>query len=426
MKKSIIFTVILLLICAVLCSCAGDPNRVSKNDSLIADKKVSYGEKEENYTYSSTDVTSPNSYTAFQKGASEFACQLLKQQHLLNGGNTTVTPANTYVQLALISNAASKSSKQEITDIISPNLNKDSINQCVQYFTTRLNYFSDKEKGSYKTNFGNAFWYNDKFDIKNDFIKTDAKYYGIDLFRLLFSDKSTTTKLRNWIGEYSDEDPPFDIDSQGYMYLTGGITISDNWLENYSASNISAGTFSGTDGESKTDFYAGSEFYIGGENCSGFIKDFKNTPLKMCIILPDEGISMSDFLKNFNGESYLNLISSMNPTKRCTGYLPKFSQTGTEDVTKALQSMGIESIFTDDSNLGGMTNNSDVRVDGVLSSYSLEISEKGISSDKITDSASSANALDNSLEVKVNRPFVFSILDNESNIPIYFGIVESI
>lgn len=428
MKKAFLTICSAFLAVLLFCSCGSDPARVSDSDSLINGIEVQTSESEVDYSYKSGSTTLPNTYNEYQNSALDFSFELLRNNYSEND-NTTIAPANTFTQLCLLTNAAAKTTKKELTSALCKNINIESLNQSTQYFQTRLASFNCKsEDKNYSVNLKNFVWCNDTFDIKREFLKTDAKYYDIDFFRFLFSDSNALAKINNRTTDYTNIDgkPLKNLDSNAYMYSTGYLNISDNWLEDYAERNISTDTFKGTEKSSQVNFYASSEFLIKDENCKGFIKSFKNTPLKLCVILPDENITISDYLKTLNSETFANLLNSIDITKRCNAYLPEFSVSKSVDLTSALKNMGINALFTEEADLTNMTQSEDVHLNNFVQSIDFSISEKGISSEKIDEKTTENSTLDNETDVKVNRPFIFAVIDNESNIPLYLGIMENL
>lgn len=428
MKKILHVTITLLLTALLLCSCSSDPQRVEKSDNLIDDIDVSSLSSEENYDYGNGNTTVPTSYTEFQKSALNFSFELLRNTQR-NTDSTVVAPANAYLQMALMANASAKTTKTEITDAFGKEITLSKINQCIQYFQTRLSCFNDKsDKNAYFINMKNSIWCNDVFDIKKEFLKTDAFYYNNEVYRFLFSESNTLAKLNNWVKDYSnaDENAFNSLDSEAYMYFAEAIGIKDNWLEDYANNNILTDTFNGTEKSSEATYYASSEFFIESDTCKGFIKDFKNTPLKLCVIVPDEDISIDEYLNNLTSDVFLTMLNNMDVLTRCNAYLPGFSVNNTVDITASLENMGISTLFTEEADVSNLTRTEDVYVSQILQTINFDISENGISSTEIQEKSTANSVLDNEVTVKADRPFIFAVIDNESNIPLYLGIVENI
>lgn len=427
MKNKVLILLSSIMCVLILCSCFADPNKVNQSDSLINDVKVSYSEGEQNYTYSKDSTIIPVSYNEFQEGAVDFSFELLKNSYIENS-NTAVAPASAYLQLGLFANAGKKATKNEILEELGNKMTVETLNQNVQYFQTRLGYLGDNLGDGFALNMSNNLWCNDNLTVKTEFLKTNAKYYGIDTYRFLFTEDTALNKINNGTLDYTDANlKPFDkIDENAYMYATSITQIKDNWLEDYAERNISKDTFKGANGDTQVSYYASSEFYLKDETSQGFIKSFKNTPLKLCVLMPNENVSIDEYVNSLNYEKFQGLIDSMDAVKRCNAYLPGFSVQASMNITSALKNMGINTVFTKDAILTNMTQTENVYLSEVVQAIDLTINEKGISTAEIADKTTSSAVLENDTTVKVNRPFVYAVVDNESNIPIYLGVVENI
>lgn len=427
MKNKILILLTSILSALILCSCFSDPNKVSQSDSLINDVKVNYSEGEQNYTYSEDSTVMPVSYNEFQEGAVDFSFNLLKSSYKANS-NTTVSPASAYLQMGLFANAGRKAAKNEILEELGNKMTVETLNQSAQYFQTRLDYLGDKLGENFALNMSNDLWCNDNLTVKTEFLKTNAKYFDIDMYRFLFTEDTALNKINNGTLDYTKADiKPFDkIDGNAYMYATSITQIKDNWLEDYAERNISKDTFKGTNGDTQVSYFASSEFYLKDNDSQGFIKSFKNTPLKLCVLMPNENVSIEKYVNSLNYEKFYGLIDSIDAVKRCNAYLPGFSVQASMNITSALKNMGINTVFSKDAILSNMTQTENVYLNEVVQGIDLTINDKGISSTEIADKTTSSAVLDNDTTVKVNRPFVFAVIDNESNIPIYLGVVENI
>lgn len=426
MKKILSLICLTAMAAVLLCSCQ-DAQKVSDRDNLMKDISVSETDEEESYRYTDGSITAPASYSEFRSGACDFAFNLFRETYT-PGSNTTIAPANVYLELSLMANAAQKETKNELLSLTGNKINSENLNECSQYFETRLAAFNDKsQEKNYFINLKNALWCNDTFDVKKDFLTVNAKYYDIDAYRFLFSDSNAGAKIKNWLKDSAetDGDPLITPSEDADMYLTSALTISDEWLEAYGDNSTEKDTFAGTDKNTAAEYNISSEYYLQDGRSTGFIKSFKNTPLKLVIMLPNEDATLEDCVKNLSGESFRGFLNSLDAFKKCNAYLPGFSAETSCDLTEALQNMGLKEAFTEDANFKNMTR-AEAQLDQVTQNLQLDISRFGISKSSASEDAEKGSLPENEITVKVNRPFLFAVIDNESEIPLYIGTVENI
>lgn len=426
MKKILSLICLTAMAAVILCSCQ-DAQKVSDRDNLMKDISVSETDEEESYRYTDGSTAAPASYSEYRSGACDFSFNLLREMYTADT-NTSIAPANVYLQISLMTNAAQKETKNELLQLIGNKINTEYLNECSQYFETRLAAFNDKsQEKSYFINLKNALWCNDTFDVKKDFLTINAKYYDIDAYRFLFSDQQSKMKIKNWLKDSAeiDGDPLIAPAEESDMYLTSALTVSDEWLEAYSENSTEQGTFTGTEKNSTADFNISSEYYLHDGRSTGFIKSFKNTPLKLLVMLPNEGVTIEDCVKNLNSESFSAFLNSMDAFKKCNAYLPAFSAEASNDYTDALQNMGLNKAFTEDANFKNMTK-AEIQLNGMTQNLKFDISRFGISKSSNSENAEKGSDPENEISVKANRPFLYAVIDNESEIPLYIGTVENI
>jgi len=103
--------------------------------------------------------------------------------------------------------------------------------------------------------------------------------------------------------------------------------------------------------------------------------------------------------------------------------MPKFKVEVEIDATKVLQRLGLNSVFTEKSELGRLSSTENLRVNKVVHKSIISVDLNG------TEAAAAtfiqivpfaANFL-TPREVTINRPFIFLVYDNVNNIPVILG-----
>ena len=84
------------------------------------------------------------------------------------------------------------------------------------------------------------------------------------------------------------------------------------WETPYEASDIrEGGTFTAASGARQTaDYLTSSEsIYLSGNNVTGFLKPYDGGKYAFVALLPDEGVTLEEYLKNLTGEHLYQLIT---------------------------------------------------------------------------------------------------------------------
>lgn len=395
---------------------------------------------ETTFNYSDGAVTAPLEYNSYSSEVSDFELKLFRNYYKNNSDKKSFvfSPANTALTLGLLSNGAAKQSQTNIINALGDELTLDSANQCSSYFQSRLKAFcsdgtstdidgNSTEKAYFKLN--QTYFFNDTVDIRKNFLTSNANYYGSDIFRFVFSDENSVTKANSVLGEKAVSS----FNSSDNLLCISSSDIYDEWLSAYEKDSVTDGKFNSTSGEQSVKYMTSTENYIHTNTAQGIIKYMRNTPVKFVAIMPNEDISLDSYISSLTYLEYSDLLDSFKITSLAKASIPEFSieSDGTPQSLKSeLEVCGLADMFTEDVNFSNITLSDDLFVNDISEIQpSISVTSSGIGGSETVKATVSANALnsdtktaDTSLEF--NRPFIFMLIDNESNIPIYIGTVD--
>lgn len=438
MKKIISALLFAGMIVASLTACSS-ADSFSNKEYLSKDIERST-DTETTFNYTDGAVTAPLEYNSYSSEVSDFELKLFRNYYKNNSDKKSFVfaPANTTLTLGLLSNGAAKQSQTNIINTLGDELTLNSTNQCSSYFQSRLKAFcsdgtgTDKdgdstEKAYLKLN--QTYFFNDTVDIRNNFLTSNANYYGSDIFRFVFSDKNAITKANSVLGENAVSS----LNESDNLLCISSSDIYDEWLSAYEMGSVSDGKFNSTSGEQTVKYMTSIENYIHTDKAQGIVKYMRNTPVKFVAIMPNEDISLDSYISSLTYLEYSDLLDSFKITSLTKASIPEFSikSDGTPKSFKSeLEACGLADMFTEDINLSNITLSDELFVNDISEIQpSITVTSSGIGGSEAVKSTVSANALnsdtktaDTSLEF--NRPFIFMLIDNESNIPIYIGTVD--
>ena len=408
MKKllSALFAVVFVI--AALTSCSNDTLGESLAQRVKPDDKASYN-------FNVTETSSPTSYESYRTAAMNFSINMLK---ILK--QAAYSPMALYYQLSMLQNAASGDTRSSIKHLTGDSLSLDELNECNGYFFSRLEALGNKKTSAY-IDINGSFLFNETAPVSQSFLLTNADFYNQDVFRLDFSSDDFTAKVNSYLSEKTNGDASYNKtpDKSPDILLLNSAFMRDSWLRGYKNGDIITDVFKGSDKAVKKNFLKSTEFYIEDKNCTGFIKDFKDTPAKFIALLPKKG-NVGSFLEKFNSDSYYALLDSMKVTKTCTAYIPEFAQKSTISFinNKKLSFLGEKGSYTP------LSYNAKLKVSDIAQSFNININRKGLGNVKAVSSKS--EKIKAKKEVKLNRPFIYLIVDNESRLPIFMGTADKI
>ena len=417
MKKPRISLVIisLLLVCAMAVNLTGCTMKVQAKDLM------------EGITPNNVDAL--DDLSSQNADVTDFAIRLFKASNE-NGKNTLISPLSVLCALAMTANGAEEETLAQMEEVLG--MTTDELNLYLYSYMKNL-----PQGDKYKLSLANSIWFteDERFTVNQDFLQTNADYYGADIYKAPF-DKQTLKDINNWVKQNTDEMIPEILDqipSEAIMYLVNALAFEAEWSEIYEKHQVKDGEFTKEDGTKQdVKFMYGSEgTYFENEKATGFMKRYKGGKYAFVAMLPNEGVSVSEYIASIDGESLNALLANPQYATVRTS-IPKFETEYKVEMSDILQSMGMTEAFdmynADFEGLGTSTGGN-IYMSRVLHKTFISVGEKGTKAGAATivemkDGAAAEPT--EPKEVYLDRPFVYMLVDCENNIPFFIGTMMDV
>lgn len=416
MKTRISLVIIsLLLVCAMAVNLTGCTMEVQAKDLM--------------------DGITPNQVNALDDLGSQnadvtdFAIRLFKASEE-SGKNTLISPLSVLCALAMTANGAEEETLAQMEEVLG--MTTEELNL---YLYSYMQNLPQGEK--YKLSLANSIWFteDERFTVNQDFLQTNANYYGADIYKAPF-DKQTLKDINNWVKQNTDEMISEILDQippEAIMYLVNALAFEAEWSEIYEKHQVKDGEFTKEDGTKQdVKFMYGSEgTYLEDEKATGFMKRYKGGKYAFVAMLPNEGVSVSEYIASLDGESLNALLANPQYATVHTS-IPKFETEYKVEMSEILKSMGMTEAFdmynADFEGLGTSTGGN-IYISRVLHKTFISVGEKGTKAGAATvvemkDGA--AAEPQEPKEVYLDRPFVYMLVDCENNIPFFIGTMMDV
>lgn len=359
----------------------------------------------------------------FIGAAADFSVSLFRKT-IKKDANTLVSPFSVSLALGMTANGAANNTLRQFQNVLGGGMELNELNWNYHSMASRLASGSGA-----KLQVGNSIWYaNQGLEVKKDFLQRNADYYGAGAYQMDFSKQETATRVNGWVKEHTGGkiDRIIDsIDPDTVMYLINALYFEDEWQHPYGKS--SSAVFHAADDTVPALFMKSTEQYIHDENSEGMIKPFKDSRYAFAAILPKEGVGLETYVNQMTGTAFLSLIRSADGTAECS--LPKFKYEYKADLNEPLKAMGLTDGF--DSGRADFSSMATAPlgkliIGDVLHKTFIEVDEIGAKAGAVTEVQMELTAMP--LEVKTidfNRPFVYAIIDTQTNLPIFLGTVSN-
>ncbi len=370
---------------------------------------------------------------AFIKAQTGFYLHLFQQAEQQDPDkNILVSPYSVMQALAMTANGAGGQTLEEMEQTFG-GLPLDDLNQYL--YTQRM---TQPNYQNCWLSTANSIWYRDTFadSLKPEFLKANADYYAADAFKAPFDD-STITDINTWVSNKTERMIPEILNPEeeiqkAVMYLVNAVTFEAEWETAYLPFEVQKQEFTAADGtvQQAEMMYSKDHdmerYYLHDENASGFYKYYSGERYAFAAMLPNEGISVDEYISGLTAESLQNTLA--NPEESyILAAMPKFSYDYEIELKDALSAMGMPSAFKETADFSAMTD-TPVMLDKALHKTHIETSEEGTKAAAVTIERE-IPVCETPLpekEIILDRPFVYMIVDMENHLPVFMGTVKSV
>lgn len=371
----------------------------------------------------SIDVTGPEA-----AAVTDFAVQLLRQS--MTEKNTLISPLSVLCALAMTENGAKGETLAQMEDLFG--LDQATLNHYLYAYAKSL-----PQGDKYKLSLANSIWFRDdeRLTVEPGFLQANADWYGAGAYKAPF-DRSTVREINEWVAEHTDGmiDGILDrIPDEAVLYLINALAFDAEWDSIYKESQVWTDSFTNADGAERiVDFLHSEESrYLSDGKAVGFLKPYADGKYAFAALLPEEGISVEDYVNQLTGAKLHDTLVNANGEKVIVS-MPKFETESSMSLAEALQAMGLTDAFdpeTADFSAMGSSDNGPLFINDVIHKTYIKVDEKGTKAGAATAvemNAESAAPMEEPKQVILDRPFVYMIVDTEAMVPVFLGVLKSV
>lgn len=431
MKRIFAMILALSMLALVLCSCAktkvepkvtrGDIPKVEPTNAKAAGDLLK--------DFVAIEVEGKDADDKFKSGMLDFAVRLMQSTLDENKKSSLVSPLSVIVALGMTANGANGETKEEFEKLFG-----FSVDEANAYLYTLAHSLYNGDGA--KVELANSIWFgkDGRIAVHDDFLQVNKNYYDAQAYEEDFFDQKTVDKINKWVSKHTDKmiDQIIDsIDPDTVMLLINALVFDALWSKPYENFQCQKGTFNAYD-KSKNDatFMRSEETLIRTKNAVGFRKYYKNG-YEFVAMLPDGDVF--DYVNSLSGKELGKILSGKQNDYgyRAKAYLPKFEYDYDVSLYKALESMGLKKAFSSsEADLSGIGSSpwGNLYIGDVLHKTHIEMTQAGTRAAAVTavEVLAESAAPKKTVDVKLDRPFVYYIVDCNTSLPIFMGVVTEI
>lgn len=439
MLKKFISAVIAISLVMGMCSCSDSSTTETKKNPTASQsasgEPFKPGEDVVSPTaaYQFVPAADISSDEKFLIGANEFSVDLFRNtvmKDLENGKNTLVSPESVLFALGMTSNGAKGDTLKQMQKVLCKDLDTDTFNKNMNKLMTSAQSSSD-----FKFSIANSVWVKDMqgMTLTEQFARSCKQMYNAEMFKAPFNDE-TLKQMNNWVNEKTDKMIPKIIDEFGddtAAVLLNCIAFDAKWEKPYKKDAVADNKeFTLRDGKTVNCSMMHSEekLYVSDDKSQGFIKNYKGGKYAFMAILPNEDVSLSDYVKSMTAQSFAKMYAGKTTQYQVLASVPKFKYDYSAKLNDTLKQMGITDAFDGEkADFSGMTEQQKLFISNVLHKTHIELDEEGTKAAAATavtmDVSGALPAKEDIKEIRLDRPFAYAIMDTQTGLPVFMGTV---
>lgn len=362
----------------------------------------------------------------FSAAQYRFALELLRNVQKAKGqANVMVSPYSVMQALAMTANGAANQTRAEMEQVLGNGISVNDLNEYLYAWRT-----NQPDSDSCQLHTANGIWINrDIEQINQLFVTQNQNYYAAEIRKAAF-DQRTVKEINGFVNKATGRMIPeilSGLDPEASAVLVNAVSFEGKWAVSYEKKQIRDGVFHNADGsESTVQMMHGEESeYLESEDAVGFLR-YYDGPYAFAGILPPEHISVQDWLDAQSPESLLAMIEGR---QECAvmSVMPAFTADTDVHLEQILPDMGMPSAFSGSADFSCMSD-TPMRISEVIHKTHIEVDAKGTKAAASTAVVMQKNDAEVMPEktVRLDRPFVYMILDMNTELPVFVGTVQQI
>jgi serpin B len=366
-------------------------------------------------------------------GNSAFAFDLYQRLREEQDGNLFYSPYSISLALAMTYAGARGETEQQMAATMHYTLPQERLHPTFNALDTTLTSCGDDEgEDAFQLNIANALWGQEGYKFLSTFLDTLAENYGAGLRTLDFVNETESARqtINNWVSDQTEEKiqdliPKGMLDPLVRLVLTNAIYFNGKWVLPFEKSNTHDEPFTLLDGSTVSVpmmSQTGNFEYAEGDGYQAVELPYRDSNVAMLFILPEAG-RFEEMQGTFSAESITAITEDLTP-QQVRLFVPKFTFESEFNLSETLIQMGMPAAFGN-ADFSGMTGNRELFISDVVHKAFVAVDEEGTEAAAATAviMAKGAPMIKDAILIKLDRPFLFLIRDNDTGTILFVGRV---
>jgi serpin B len=426
-KRYLLIAALLTATLIVFTACVTPPLAPQVSQTLKSDKQRI-----------TSPIASQADLAAVVDGDNAFAFDAYQQ--IKGDKNVFFSPYSISLALAMTYAGASGDTAQQMASTLHYTLPQELLHPALNSLDIELSQRGQGAKGKdeqgFRLNIVNAIWGQKGYTFLQDFLDTLAENYGAGIRTLDFINAPEPSRItiNDWVSDQTEDRindliPPGAIDAMTRLVLTNAIYFNAAWQYPFEKDATIDGTFhllNGSDVTVPMMHQTKSLTYAEGNDYQAVELPYDGRELSMVILLPQSG-QFTAFEGSLDYGKVDVIINSL-ASRRVDLTMPKYEFTSQFSLNKTLSDMGMPVAFTADADFSGMDGKRDLFISAVIHKAFVSVDEAGTEAAAATAiimRLTSAPMPEQTINVTLDRPFIFLIRDIQTGAILFLGHVTN-
>lgn len=360
-----------------------------------------------------------------------FAFNLLSQLAQGHSGqNIFISPYSVASALQMLDNGAAGTTKTEIQKVLkTADVQPAELNGACQELNKAI-----LSQSNVILDLANGIWYNRGFELKPDFVSTNREFFQAELASVNFQTPEAAQTINRWADKKTDgkikDIVAFPFPANTQAILANAIYFKGKWAASFDPRQTRPRDFYPTNGVTRVAPMMSQhrEFlYQKGDQFQAVELPYAGDRMRMILFLPTVGSTPSKLVSEFRGATWDGKVLPGFMDREGTLVFPKFRLDYEVNLNQPLQAMGMRRAFIPGSADFSAMSNDPLFVSQVKQKSYADVNEEGTEAAAVTTVTVRAMAVMRPLspfQMIVNRPFLFVIEDQTTQVILFLGIVN--
>ena len=355
----------------------------------------------------------------------QFSYELFSQN--LEDTNPVLSPVSAYLAMGMAGLGAEGETRQEFENVLDGDM------LCIPDYIMR-NF--PKEEAGMQISLANSAWLSEELEVKDSWLNYLSSQYKAQVWQGNLSSTECMDSINSWIKEQTRELIPAFLEEPLSPYVKAAlfntIYFKGKWKDSFEVKRTEEKEFTTSGGETvlvdMMQKYHCKLDYVHTETMEGVVLPYESGNLAFIALKPTAGQSVREMYREIDFED-LELLLQGRERTLVNLQLPKFSITYDKKLNDSFIQMGLERAFDEDkadfSGIGTMPGGENLYISLVRQKAVVYVDEEGTKAAAVTEvEIRTKNAEPEPQNVFFNEPFLYMIMDMETNVPLFMGIMD--